>query len=137
MRLELWRDAPTAGTFGNLYSGNSLSGIWEMFTLEPFNPIPAGEYDVTIEFWEKKGKFYPFLHDVPGLKEDKGVYIHAGNNVSDTRGCILVGLRRGGGGYILDSIKALEQLKMKIAAALELGKVSIKVFDPPVEYGDI
>lgn len=128
MRLELWRDVPNIGTFGNLYS----DGMWQMFSLEPLNPIPAGEYNVTMHFWEKKHKFFPLL-DVPG---HTGIYIHGGWNVHDTTNCILVGLRKGDD-YILDSQKALELIKIKIASGLELGKVSIKVFDPPQVFGDI
>ena len=120
MKLELWRDKPNACTLGNMY----INGTWQCFTLELPKPIPAGEYPVKMVFWKKRNGLYPLLQDVPG---HTGIFIHAGNNVSVTKGCILVGLRKGDN-FILDSLKALNILKARIPDAPEA--VTIKIFDP-------
>ena len=121
MILELYRDTPTNCTLGNLYA----DGIWKTFTLEPLEPIPAGEYPVTMEYWAKKDDYYPLLGNVVG---HTGIYIHSGNFVTDTHGCILVGLRKAVDS-ILDSRLALAEIKSIIKGSLEYEEVSIKISD--------
>lgn len=50
--------------------------------------IPVGVYEVAITSSPAFRMVLPRLYDVPGYS---GVLIHAGNSVSDTKGCILVG----------------------------------------------
>lgn len=50
--------------------------------------IPAGEYLTNKTHSSKFGNCF-FLNNVPNRL---GILIHAGNGLSDTRGCILVGL---------------------------------------------
>lgn len=53
--------------------------------------IPAGRYDVVMEFSPKFNMRLPELKGVPGFSESK---VHAGNRHQDTEGCILVGTGR-------------------------------------------
>ena len=121
MLLELYRDVPTNCTLGNLYA----DGIWKCFTLEPLEAIPAGEYPVTMEYWAKKDDYYPLLWNVIG---HTGIYIHSGNSVADTHGCILVGLRKAVDS-ILDSGLAFTTIRNIISGSLEYEEVSIKISD--------
>ena len=142
MKLELWRDKSTDKcTHGNLYAG----GSWVCHTLEDVvrlspngnnikekipgeTAIPAGEYPVTMYYWDKHNDYFPLLHDVPNFT---GIFIHSGNVADDTKGCILVGMRKDEDS-ILDSLKALKIVMKKIKAALELGPVTVKIIDPIV-----
>ena len=124
MRLELWRDILDKCTLGNIY----IDGVWQSYSLEPLKPIPAGDYELTMEFWERHHDFYPLLHDVPG---HTGIFIHGGYNVATTTNCIVVGLRKGYD-YVLDSQIALTQLKNRIAEGLELATVTLKIINPIV-----
>ena len=103
------------GTFGHL-----IHGDFHFVTAEPEAPrvgnkgrIPAGIYTC---LWEPVGKFRGYaLKGVPGFEN---VELHVGNTEDDTRGCILVGRRRGllgGKEAILDSAVALRRLKMYLA----------------------
>ena len=121
MKLELYRDNSTNCVMGNLYA----DGIWKCFSLEPLEPIPVGEYPVTMEYWAKKDDYYPLLGNVVG---HTGIYIHSGNFVTDTHGCILVGMRKAVDS-ILDSHLALTEIKSIISAALEYEEVSIIIKD--------
>lgn len=79
------------GTVGDLYRMDELL----CFTLEPppsrpVEPaIPEGTYPLSWTFSPRFGVFTPRLENVPGRS---GILIHSGNYISDTEGCILVGL---------------------------------------------
>jgi hypothetical protein len=59
--------------------------------------IPYGIYKVEVSMSPKFRRRMPMLLDVPGFR---GIRIHAGNNTSDTLGCILVGENKIKGGLI-------------------------------------
>lgn len=52
--------------------------------------IPDGDYKVTKYYSPHFKRMMPLLEKVPHFR---GVLIHPGNNVKDTKGCILVGER--------------------------------------------
>jgi len=92
-----------AGTFGVL----AVNGVVKLITLEPPKAIvPPGQYKLRLR-WSPRFKRKLFeVADVPGHTD---VLIHPGNTIKDTKGCILVGLRKEGGA-VLQSRKALEEL---------------------------
>lgn len=94
MKLQLKRIAfrPTY-TIGKLY----IDGKYFCDTLEDpprevkiMNEtcIPEGEYKVIINMSNRFKRLMPLLMNVPGFE---GIRIHAGNNASNTSGCLLVG----------------------------------------------
>lgn len=101
----------------------------KLFTLEPprrFPPlkprsIPAGTYDVTRYKSPHLGYTVPLLHDVDDFSE---VEIHIGCFPRDTKGCILVGLKREGNsvGYsksafdlLMATVKDAERITINIS----------------------
>jgi hypothetical protein len=73
------------------------------YTLEPFDHIPAGTYELKLrtfgEHHEKYSLKFPDIHkgmlwvtDVPGFTD---ILIHIGNTEKDTKGCTLVGATTG------------------------------------------
>ena len=92
-----------AGTHGVL----SVDGRAMLVTLEPPKAVvPPGQYKLRLR-WSPRFKRKLFeVADVPGHTD---VLIHPGNTIKDTKGCILVGLRKEGGA-VLQSCKALEEL---------------------------
>lgn len=81
--------------------------------------IPAGLYDVTIDFSPHFQKHMPHVLNVPGFD---GIRIHAGNTAKDTEGCILVGESWDGKSMILRSRDAYERLFARIKAAIDRGE---------------
>ena len=74
--------------------------------------IPAGEYHTTFLPCSASGKYRQVYHlqAVPGRS---GILIHNGNVVAHSRGCLIIGLRRGslaGKPAVLNSRSALHQL---------------------------
>lgn len=74
--------------------------------------IPAGEYHTTFLPRSASGKYRQVYHlqSVPGRS---GILIHNGNVVAHSRGCLIIGLRRGtlaGKAAVLNSRTALHQL---------------------------
>ena len=74
--------------------------------------IPSGQYRVTFLPRSASGRYRNVWHlqDVPGRS---GVLIHSGNVVSHSRGCLLIGKRRGilkGQPAVLNSRTALQEL---------------------------
>lgn len=80
-------------TFGNLILVTDSREERICYTLEPplesSMLIPVGEYSLQVTPSPKFNRNLPLLCNVPG---HSGIRIHAGNDVTDTHGCILVGL---------------------------------------------
>lgn len=105
MNFTLQRGAGTRSTPGVLYA----EGMQQLYTLElpvkdgkPGSAIPAGTYKIerapsprfmlSIDPWVLGyAKEMPHLLDIPGRSL---IMVHFGNYVTETDGCILVGLTR-------------------------------------------
>lgn len=129
MEILIKREAPTpAWVMGTLW----LDGIKYCDTLEDppreekipkITGIPAGRYEVIINFSNRFQKEMPLLLNVPGFS---GVRIHGGRNEGDTEGCILVGYRASGG-LLMGGLAVSPMIAGKIREALETGKVYLMV----------
>lgn len=109
----------------------SIDGVFQCWTLEDTDrgltnaecnrkvwgktAIPAGCYEVVINFSARFKKYMPLLLTVPCFE---GIRIHAGNTVEQTDGCILVGKERSSSGTISQSRDAFYEL-MKILQEVE------------------
>ena len=101
MKLIVNRDNATAtSTMGKMWlrSDGAERDVFAAFTLElplrdgrPGSAIPVGTYKVGIYPSPHFGRLMPLLEGIPGRSE---IEIHWGNDVEDTRGCILVGTTR-------------------------------------------
>lgn len=141
MNLRVIREPSIGGaTLGSLY----INGVWQCWTLEdairevPGQPvsawkvpgqtaIPAGRYRVILTPSQRFKRALPLLVDVPGFS---GVRIHAGNTITDTEGCLLVGNHRGES-RVAESRIALEALFGRLARAA--GEIWIRMENPLVE----
>lgn len=79
--------------------------------------IPAGNYEVILNWSPRFKGVLPLVLDVPGFS---GVRIHAGNSAEDTEGCILVGFNQVKG-RLAASRAALGRLLEKLLAAVKAG----------------
>ena len=139
MQLTVEREPSTEeSTPGSLF----VNGVFECFTLEDVvrevpgvkvvdwkiagrTAIPAGTYQVGIDFSNRFGKDMPHLLDVPGFD---GVRIHSGNTSADTEGCILLGQNRNGLDEVINSRPAFNAFFPKLQQAINNGEqVSITV----------
>ena len=100
--------------------------VFECYTLEDAvravkipgrTAIPAGEYEVVINFSTRFQRAMPQLLNVPGFT---GIRIHSGNTDADTEGCILVGAGRDGN-QLQQSRVAYGALFAKLQTAREHG----------------
>ena len=104
--------------------------------------IPAGRYKLAFRrlggMHSRYQKLFPSFHrgmiqlmDVPNFSY---IYIHMGNNFSDTAGCLLVGqkvkyFKKQKEYEIRQSRKAYVALYKRLAAAMEKGEVFIKIHE--------
>ncbi|MFD2163672.1 DUF5675 family protein [Paradesertivirga mongoliensis] len=85
--------------------------------------IPAGKYEVIVNFSNRFKKQLPLLLQVPGFE---GVRIHPGNTAADTEGCILLGSSQGKN-WIGESRLAFEAFMQKLKTASEGEKIYITI----------
>jgi hypothetical protein len=129
MTLALYREPTVEGrTFGALW----IDGLFQCFTLEDAvreiagqpveqwkvkgeTAIPFGRYRVVLTLSPRFKTVLPELLEVPGFS---GARIHAGNFITDTEGCILVGRRRQATA-ISQSRVALRELMDVLASATD------------------
>ena len=115
----------------------SIDGVFQCWTLEPArradNPllahpaIPAGTYPITISYSPNCQCMLPHVGHVPGRQN---IEIHAGNQATETQGCILVGQFRAGHG-ITQSRDAVHALMVKLAQVLSQQQpVTLTIEDP-------
>lgn len=126
MKMLVVRDQCGAEcTVGQMF----VDGEFECFTMEDVvrpdgvkvygqTAIPAGTYDVIVNWSNRFKRELPLLLNVPGFE---GVRIHTGNTAADTEGCILVGKERNARA-VTDSRKAFIPLFDKIQAAHDAGE---------------
>ena len=111
------------------YSLNSIIGLMYInnkffcYTLEDVERkvkvygetcIPAGKYQVIMDYSNHFNKIMPHILDVPGFE---GTRIHSGSTKADTLGCILVGYTK-----VVDRIggpKASADIKLIIQKAID------------------
>lgn len=112
IRNEVTSDA----VLGYLYADGTVFATLEpawRFNLPNISCIPAGEYDADYLPRSASGKYQEVYHlrDVP---KRGGVLIHAGNLAKHTKGCILLGTRKGmlaGKRAVLNSRTAMQQFR--------------------------
>ncbi len=125
MELLLERtDKTKTYTAGRLSIVNELGKAYFCDTLEPSlapanhmlpRAISPGTYDVAITWSPKFKRWLPILLNVP---RREGIRIHAGNNPSDSSGCILVG-KALLTGHVYNSRKTLEALMQRLSERKE------------------
>ena len=126
--------------YGDNYTISELSvnGVYECFILEDTvrpkgvkifgnTAVPAGTYNVVINFSNHFQKLLPELLNVPMFE---GIRIHSGNTDVDTEGCLLVGTTWGGPDFIGNSVVAFNHLFPQLQAAIAAGEsVTIEIQD--------
>ena len=114
-------------TIGEIY----LDGKFECYSLElttryipnQKNCIPAGKYEMLMQYSTRFKMDTPHLQNVPGRTF---IEIHPGNKPEDTEGCILVG-QTISTDWVGSSRAAYKELIPKLEARLKLGKVYIEI----------
>jgi len=89
--------------------------------------IPAGRYDLALEWSPKFTRILPELKGVPGFSEIK---IHAGNRAKDTEGCIIVGRTRGID-QLYDSAAMLDDVLLRMMNPMMAERMRIDILNPP------
>ncbi len=86
--------------------------------------IPAGEYDIIIDYSNRFKRLMPHILDVPRFE---GIRVHWGNREVDTDGCPILGYEKGVDS-VWNSVKAFDDFFVKLDAALKRGeKCRIKI----------
>lgn len=130
MNLHLKRFKIEPGyTVGKLY----IDGAFQCHTLEPTartekvagdTAIPTGTYTVFVTHSPRFDRPLPIVMNVPGFE---GIRIHAGNEASDSDGCILVGMWDRG----TKLLKSRESLNALIKKIREAEPVELKITQEP------
>lgn len=128
MDLQLFREEVSdngKATIGKLY----IDGNYECFTLEDTvrpvkiaheTAIPAGSYDLTLDYSPKFKRVMPHVLNVPGFD---GIRIHTGNTDVDTWGCLLLGQTHvKGQDFIGHSTLAFQDFYPKLQSAVDRGE---------------
>ncbi|MCW5586592.1 MAG: hypothetical protein KIS75_10710 [Chromatiales bacterium] len=92
----------------------TLEPAWK-HNLPNISCIPAGEYACQFLPRSASGKYREVFH-LQAVPDRSGILIHAGNLAKHTKGCILLGTRKGylaGKRAVLNSRTAMQQLRDK------------------------
>jgi len=87
--------------------------------------IPAGRYEIVINYSERFKRRLPLLLNVPNFE---GIRIHPGNIPENTDGCLLPGTEVGQD-YVAHSREAFNKLFNIIDKAMFHGKVFIEIWE--------
>jgi hypothetical protein len=104
----------------------SIDGVHACWTLEPAKPIPAGTYDLAIDWSARFNRLMPHVCDVPGYE---GIRIHWGNWAKDTEGCTLVG-ETDGADFVGQSVAEFNELFLTLQQGVAEGTCTITYIDP-------
>ena len=113
----------------------SIDGEFECYTLElpdkknrkRISCIPIGRYkitereeptEMTMRYRSKYPDWFNFHLMLNNVKDRSGIYIHVGNTIKDSYGCILVGSQINTDLFLGNSTKTFRQLYGKIRKAL-------------------
>jgi hypothetical protein len=110
-------------TLGEMF----IDSVHECYTLEPAIPIPAGTYELTIDFSNRFQRRMPHVMNVPG---HQGIRIHWGNWSEDTQLCTLVGTTEGKD-FVGHSVDEFNAFFLKLDELLSKGEVYITYRDAP------
>ena len=114
-----------------------IDGDFECYTLElPYkgnkqkiSSIPPGKYkilereeptDMTMKY-RRKYSWFNWHLCLQNVHFRSGIYIHIGNTVKDTYGCILLGKQINTDLFLSNSTKAFQPFYSKVTAALRRG----------------
>lgn len=133
MKLRLVRQHHfQKSTIGSLFVDdkfhcNTLEDVVRPVKIDNETAIPAGTYEVVVNFSDRFKRPMPLLLGVPNYK---GVRIHTGNTDANTEGCILVGTWDGKQeNWISKSAIAFGTLFPLLEKACRVGKVMIEITD--------
>lgn len=116
-------------TGGELYGpdgtfwAHTLEDVCRKEKIANMTAIPAGRYEVIVNWSDRNQRLMPRLLNVPFFT---GILIHAGNYPEHSSGCVLVG-RKKGEDAIFESRAAFDDLFPKIRKLTEKGKLFIDV----------
>lgn len=85
--------------------------------------IPYGTYQV---IWSYSNRFKRFMPELLNVKGFDGIRIHAGNTISDTDGCLVIGLSRKCDS-VLESRIAVKRFEKDLLKVIKKEKVFIKL----------
>lgn len=105
-----------------LRQGMTLSELMAL-KIKTKTAIPAGRYEIAVNFSNKFNRKLPLLLNVPAFE---GIRIHVGNFEENTDGCLLPGKDKAKD-MVISSRAAFDQLFAKIEIALNREKVFITI----------
>lgn len=104
-------------SFGGKYEPMP-DGIWEIVLRKELS-------DMTKE-WRKKNPWFTWFLMLKNVPNRKWLYFHSGNQLKNSKGCELTGLSIEGG-YLYDSLEAMEKLYTLMYRILEVERVLIDI----------
>jgi len=132
MLIEVRRYEKSANglaTVGRVY----IDGAYESFSLEPGDPLPAGNFRLVMAPHSPRfGRPMPLVED----PAHPGRELHPGNTSSDSTGCTLPGfVHPDRADFVGSSVAAWQDILSKIEPALGLTRVPGPAEDEPPDRG--
>jgi len=112
VRNEVTKDYVLGYLYANSDVFATLEPPWR-HNLPNVSCIPAGDYSADFLKTSASGKYREVYH-LQAVPKRGGILIHQGNTVNHTRGCIILGMRKGwlaGKRAVLNSRTAMEKLR--------------------------
>lgn len=126
LKRNVFTDKSTGGELyypDGAFACHTLEDVCRKVKLQNMTAIPAGRYEIILNWSDRYQRIMPRLLAVPRFT---GILIHSGNYPTHTNGCILVGLKKGEDA-VFDSMLAFEALFPQIRKLAEKDKLFIEI----------
>lgn len=105
------------------------AGMWnKLLKVYAETAIPYGTYPVLVTW---SNRFKRMLTGIFAVPDFDGIRMHNGTSAKSSAGCVILSYKRMGPGWVVNDVKAMNDLCNMVAEAQKTSKIFITIIDKP------